>query len=415
MRRGVAFLLCFTIALAMALASCDKPKETPTEPASATTSAPPPPPPPPVAKALDPATLVAFAALPAKIERPDNPLSEDKVALGHQLWFDTRLSKGQDVSCNSCHDVTKAGADEVAVSIGTKKQKGTRNAPTIFNAAGGFAQGWDSRATLVEELVIPHAAEASVMAMDEKKLVAMVSSIPGYAAAFKKVFTDEKVPVTGDTIAKAISAYARMLLTPSRWDAFLAGKSDALIDAEKAGAQLFIDSNCSTCHAGKYLGAAQNQKLGVAKPWPALDGGAPDAGPIDAGPVDAGLVDAKAPKSPDPKARDAKGGDAGAADAGPAIDHGRLAITKQDVDKDVFKVPSLRNVVRTAPYLHDGSIATLEEVTKLMARHQVGKELTDEQVKSLVTFMGALTGEPPKDLVTKPELPPSGPKTPKPE
>lgn len=370
MRRGVAFLL-FSVGL-VALAACDKPKETPPPPPSATTSTPPPPPPPPVAKALDPAALVAFAALPAKIERPDNPLAEDKVALGRQLWFDARLSKGQDVSCNSCHDVTKAGADEAAISIGTKKEKGTRNAPTVFNAAGGFAQGWDSRATLVEELVIPHASEKSVMATDEKKLVAMVSSIPAYAAAFKKVFPDEKVPVTADTIGKAISAYARMLLTPARWDAFLAGKTDALIDAEKTGAQLFIDANCSTCHAGKYLGAAQNQKLGVAKPWPAPEGGA-------------------------------------------AVDHGRIAVTKQEVDKDMFKVPSLRNVVRTAPYLHDGSIPTLEETIKLMSRHQVGKELTDDQVKSLVAFFGALTGEPPKDLVSKPELPPSGPKTPKPE
>lgn len=359
----------------LAVASCDKPKD-----------APPPPTPPVTAsavtasasvaptstgKALDPSALLVFAALPAKIERPDNTLTDAKVALGRQLYFDVRLSRAQDVSCNSCHDVTKAGADEVALSTGTKKKQGTRNAPSTFNAAGGFAQGWDARATLVEELVLSHAAEASVMGIEEKKLVAVVTSIPAYETAFKKVFLEEKAPITGETISKAIAAYTRMLLTPSRWDAFLGGKADALTDAEKAGLAVFLDSNCATCHAGKYVGAAQNQKLGVAKPWPALDGG--------------------------------------------PVDHGRIAVTKQDVDNDVFKVPSLRNVVRTAPYLHDGSIATLEEVTKLMGRHQVGKELTDEQVKSLVSFMGALTGEPPKDLVAKPELPPSGPKTPKPE
>lgn len=375
MKRGVGEAIVVVSGLLLAVASCDKPKETPVPPAppvtasavtasaSATTAS--------TGKALDPSALLVFAALPTKIERPDNTLTEDKVALGRQLYFDARLSKGQDVSCNSCHDVTKAGADEVALSTGTKKKQGTRNAPSLFNAAGGFAQGWDGRATLVEELVVPHAAEASVMGIDEKKLVAMVSSIPAYATAFQKVFIEEKTAITGETISKAIAAYTRMLLTPARWDAFLGGKADALTDAEKAGVAVFLDSNCATCHAGKYVGAAQNQKLGVAKPWPAPDGG--------------------------------------------AVDHGRIAVTKQDVDNDVFKVPSLRNVVRTAPYLHDGSIATLEEVTKLMARHQVGKELTDEQVKSLVSFMGALTGEPPKDLVAKPELPPSGPKTPKPE
>lgn len=378
MKRGVGVGV-MAIGGMLAVASCDKPKETPapptapvtpseaTAPVSASASAMPG----STGKPLDPSALLVFAPLPAKIERPDNTLTEDKVALGRQLYFDARLSKGQDVSCNSCHDVTKAGADEVALSTGTKKKQGTRNAPSVFNAAGGFAQGWDARATLVEELVLPHAAEASVMGMEEKKLVAMVTSIPAYEIAFKKVFLEEKVPITGETIGKAIAAYTRTLLTPSRWDAFLGGRADALTDAEKAGAAVFLDSNCATCHAGKYVGAAQNQKLGVAKPWPALDGG--------------------------------------------VVDHGRIAVTKQDVDNDVFKVPSLRNVVRTAPYLHDGSIATLEEVTKLMARHQVGKELTDEQVKSLVRFMGALTGEPPKDLVAKPELPPSGPKTPKPE
>lgn len=373
MKRGVGEAIVLGSGLLLAVASCDKPKETPVPPAppvtasaaTASTSAA------PTGKALDPSALLVFAALPTKIERPDNTLTDDKVALGRQLYFDARLSKGQDVSCNSCHDVTKAGADEVALSTGTKKKQGTRNAPSLFNAAGGFAQGWDGRATLVEELVVPHAAEASVMGIDEKKLVAMVSSIPAYATAFQKVFIEEKTAITGETISKAIAAYTRMLLTPARWDAFLGGKADALTDAEKVGVAVFLDSNCATCHAGKYVGAAQNQKLGVAKPWPALDGG--------------------------------------------AVDHGRIAVTKQDVDNDVFKVPSLRNVVRTAPYLHDGSIATLEEVTKLMARHQVGKELTDEQVKSLVSFMGALTGEPPKDLVAKPELPPSGPKTPKPE
>ncbi|MDB4934247.1 MAG: Cytochrome peroxidase [Labilithrix sp.] len=321
----------------------------------------------PKSRPFDPGQLAVFAALPASIERPDNVLTPDKVALGRMLWFDARLSKAQDVSCNSCHDVTKSGADDAPISTGTKKQKGTRNTPTIFNAAGEFAQGWDARWTLVEELVVPHAAQASVMGVDEKRLVDTVSSIPAYAAAFKKSFPDAKGAVAADTIAMALGAYARKLLTPSKWDTFLGGDQSALTDDEKAGLGAFMDASCTTCHAGKYVGAAQNQKLGVAKAWPA------------------------------------------------SADVGRFAVTKEDVDRGVFKVPTLRNVTKTAPYLHDGSIASLDEITKLMSRHQVGKELTDAQTKSIVTFLGALAADPPKDLVAKPELPASGPKTPKPD
>ena len=281
------------------------------------------------------------------------------------LWFDQRLSLAQDVSCNSCHDVTKSGADSEAIPSGTKKTKGKRNAPTIFNAAGGFEQGWDGRATLFEELVVPHAADPSVMGVDEKRLVDTVASVPAYAAAFKKAFPEAKGAVNADTVSKALGAYARKLLTPGRWDKLLAGDQSALTDDEKGGLGTFLEVNCQSCHAGKYVGAAQNQKLGLAKPWPT------------------------------------------------STDLGRFEVTKQDVDKQMFKVPTLRNVTKTAPYLHDGSIATLEETVKMMGRHQLGKELTDAQIKSIVVFLGALSGDPPKDLVTKPELPPSGPKTPK--
>ena len=276
------------------------------------------------------------------------------------------MSKGQDVSCNSCHDVTKAGADDAAVSSGTKKEKGTRNTPTIFNAAAQFAQGWDARAPLFEELVVPHAAESSVMGVDEKRLVDTVASIPAYAGAFKKQFPDAKGVITAELVSMAIGAYARKLLTPGRWDKFLGGDQSALTDEEKVGLGAFMTAGCTTCHAGRYVGGTQSQKLGLAKPWPT------------------------------------------------SADVGRFGVTKQEVDRFVFKVPTLRNVTKTGPWLHDGSITSLEELTKLMSRHQVGKELTDDQAKSIVTFLGALSGEPPKDLVKKPELPPSGPKTPKP-
>lgn len=356
------------LVLVLVLASaCDKKPDVAPPPANEIPTTPTPgvQPEAPKGRAFDPAQLLVFAPLPEKIERPDNLLTDDKVALGKQLYFDARLSKGQDVSCNSCHDVTKSGADDVPVATGTKKEKGTRNTPTIFNAAGESAQGWDGRGALVEDFIVPHAAEAAVMGADEKRFVDTVASIPAYAAAFKKSFPDEKGAVTAAIVSKAIAAYTRKLLTPARWDKFLAGDQTALTDDEKAGLGAFMDANCTTCHAGKYVGAAQNQKLGVAKAWPTTG------------------------------------------------DVGRLAVTKQEVDRFVFKVPTLRNITKTAPYLHDGTIASLDELVKLMERHQVGKELTDAQAKSIVTFLGALAGDPPKDLVKKPELPPSGPKTPK--
>ena len=321
----------------------------------------------PKTRAFDPGQLAVFAPLPSTIERPNNRLTPEKVELGRMLWFDPRLSSGQDVSCNSCHDVTKSGADVVPRSIGTKKQPTPRNAPTIFNAAAGFAQGWDARAGLLEELVVPHAAQPSAMGVDEKRLVEIVTSIPAYAGAFKKYFPDAKGVVTGEVVSMAIGAYARKLLTPGRWDKFLGGDQSALTDDEKAGLGAFIDAGCTTCHAGRYVGASQTQKLGVATAW-----------------------------APSP------------------TDYGRFDLTKQEVDRFVFKVPTLRNVTKTGPYLHDGSAISLTDLTKLMSRHQLGKELTDGQARSIVTFLGALDGDPPKELVARPELPASGPKTPKP-
>lgn len=351
------------------LSACDKrsdspptPTTPPTPPSSAAAEATT-----PKARPVDPGQLAVFAPLPATIERPDNLLTPEKVALGKMLWFDTRLSKGNDVSCNSCHDVTKSGADGAAISTGTKQQKGTRNTPTIFNAAAEIAQGWDARASLLEEFAVPHAAQPSVMGVDEKRLVDTVASIPAYAGAFKKYFPDAKGVVTAEVVSMAIGAYSRKLLTPGRWDKFLGGDQSALTEDEKAGLGVFMTANCTTCHAGRYVGGAQNQKLGVAKAWPT------------------------------------------------STDLGRFEFTKQEIDRFVFKVPTLRNVTKTGPWLHDGSITSLEELTKLMSRHQVGKELTDDQAKSIVTFLGALTGDPPQDLVTKPDLPASGPKTPKPD
>jgi cytochrome c peroxidase len=316
---------------------------------------------------IDRSLLAQFDKLPAAFASTKNAPSEAKVSLGKQLYFETRLSKNQDVSCNSCHDLAKYGVDGNPRSFGHKKQLGGRNSPTVYNAAGHFVQFWDGRAADVEAQAKGPILNPAEMAMkDDKAVVAVLNSIPEYQEAFKKAFPDAKDPVSYDNLALAIGAFERTLTTPAPFDKYLAGDEAALNDEEKKGFALFLATGCTTCHTGVTVGGSMYQKLGLAKPWDR-----------------------------------------------PITDSGRKAITKQDVDNLMFKVPSLRNVAKTGPYFHDGSIATLDEAVTLMAKYQLGKELKADEVKSIVTFLGALTGELPK--ITPPALPPSSPKTPKPD
>jgi len=317
--------------------------------------------------------LVAYQPLPAKMESPQHPITDDKVTLGRQLYFDTRLSKGQEISCNTCHDLGKFGAEDKPVSVGHKGQKGTRNAQSVYNAAGHFAQFWDGRAADVEEQAQKPITNAIEMGMtDDKKVVAVLKSIPEYEAAFKKAFPDAKGdPVSLTNIGEAIGAFERGLVTPGRWDKFLGGDQAALTDDEKKGFLKFQEVGCMACHLGPYLGGSSFQKLGLQKPWPDLK------------------------------------------------DKGRAEVTKQKPDEGMFKVPSLRNVEKTAPYMHDGSVPTLEKAVSLMAFHQNGRELKDDETASIVTFLKTLTGDPNtvpgKDYITAPALPKSTAKTPKPD
>jgi cytochrome c peroxidase len=313
---------------------------------------------------IDPVMLAVFQPLPKKLDDKANPTTPEKVALGRQLYFDERLSKNHDVSCNSCHDLAKYGVDGQPVSDGHRKQKGTRNAPTVYNAAVQLSQFWDGRAKNVDDQATGPILNPKEMAMpDEKSVVLVLTSMPEYVAAFEKAFPGEKQPVRLSNVGKAIGAFERTLLTPSRFDRYVGGDKTALTDAELAGLKLFLDTGCQSCHMGVGVGGTAHQKLGLAKPWP-----------------------------------DEK-------------DLGRYEVTKQEGDKMVFKVPILRNVGKTPPYFHDGSRETLDAAVKAMAEHQLGKTLTDEQAKSIVTFLQALTGELPTD-VGSPQLPKSTAKTP---
>jgi cytochrome c peroxidase len=257
---------------------------------------------------FNPEQLNLFAPIP---EGVDKPVLDEPTKLGRALYFDKSLSAGNDVSCASCHDLARAGADGAATSTGTKGRKGKRNTPTIFNAGGSFAQGWDGKTPTMDDFIAAHVVDPAIMGADAKRIQGKYG---------------------------AIAAYAQKLFARSRWDRYLAGDKSTMTDAELGGFAMFVEAGCTSCHQGKYIGATQAQRLGIAKPWPP---------PTEPGP---------------------------------------------------FKVPTLRNVTKTAPYLHDGSVATLDETIRLMARHQVGRELTDVQVKAIATFLGALEGDPPKEL-----------------
>lgn len=356
-------VLSFVVA-ALLVAACDKKTEstptpvattptTPTTPSAAPSASAPP------ADAIDDAQLAAFKpALPANFESKDNPSTDDKVLLGRTLYFDTRLSAGGDLSCNSCHKLDKYGVDGAKTSEGHKKQLGKRNSPTVFNAAGHFVQFWDGRAKDVEEQAKGPVLNPVEMAMkDDKAVVAEINKSKWYKDQFKKAFPQDKDPVSFDNMAKAIAAFERKLVTPSKWDKFLGGDKDALSKEEKAGFNTFVKSGCTACHSGTLVGGTMFQKLGIVQPW--------------------------------------KG----------EGDLGKFEVTKKDEDKLMFKVPSLRNVEKTAPYFHDGSIATLEDAITQMGKLELGKDLTKDEVASIVVFLKALTGEPPKDLITEIAVP----------
>ena len=319
------------------------------------------------AAVVDTAQLQMFSPLPDIVESEKNPITEAKVNLGRMLYYDPRLSKNQDISCNTCHDLARYGVDGQAVSDGHRGQKGTRNAPTVYNAAGHFVQFWDGRAADVEEQAKGPVMNPVEMAMSsDKAVVAVLKSMPEYVDAFKKAFPADKDPVTFENTARAIGAFERGLMTPARWDKFLNGDQNALSKTEKAGFNKYMETGCQACHAGPYMGGEVYQKLGYVTPYPDTS------------------------------------------------DAGREAVTKQESDRMVFKVPSLRNIDKTQPYFHTGKVTTLEEGVKEMGEYQLGKQLKDDEVTSIVTFLRTLTGEIPAEYIKPPQLPKSTAKTPKP-
>jgi cytochrome c peroxidase len=313
--------------------------------------------------ALD--TLPALPPIPA-----DNPMSAAKVELGKQLFFDPRLSVDGTLSCNSCHNVMASGTDNRSVSVGVKGQKGGRSAPTVWNAAFLTAQFWDGRAATLEDQAKGPILNPIEMGMpNEQAVLDRLNSIPGYRDQFQAVFGG-KNPLTFDNVAKAIAAYERTLITPnSPFDRYLSGEESALSEKAKQGMQLVQDVGCTACHNGANFAGptALNMGEGFYQKFPTFPGSQYD------------------------KKYDL------------VSDMGRFEVTKNEADRNMWRVATWRNVAGTAPYFHNGSVATLDEAVRVMGKTQLNLDLNDGQVEAIAAFLNSLTGELPAQAM--PQLP----------
>jgi len=319
-----------------------------------------------------------LAPIPDEVPNPNNKLNQAKIELGKKLYYDTRLSRSNTISCNSCHNLATYGVDNNPTSMGHGWQLGPRNAPTVLNAALHISQFWDGRAKDVEEQAKGPIMNPIEMGGEDQShhdlALRRIASINEYVQEFHKAFPDSSEEVTLNKIADAIGAFERTLTTPSPFDQFLKGNTNALTDAQKKGLQTFLDAGCTTCHNGAAVGGGMYQKFGLVQgPYWKYTGSS-------------------------------------------THDPGRSKITENNSDQYFFKVPSLRNIEHTYPYFHDGSVWSLREAVQIMGEAQLGKNFSQEQTDEIVTFLQSLTGEVPENARTLPLLPPSDPnKTPKPD
>ncbi|MBA2675489.1 cytochrome c peroxidase [Ramlibacter sp.] len=272
-----------------------------------------------------------------------------RAELGQRLFQDTRLSGNNSVSCASCHNVAKGGADGRGRSVGFSGQRTGVNAPTVLNAALNFRQFWNGRAGSLEAQIDAVIQNPVEMGSAWRDVVAMVSRDARYKAAFDAAYKDG---VTKANIQNAIATYERTLTTPgSRFDGYLRGERNAMTGQELAGYAKFKRYGCVACHQGVNVGGNMFQKFGVMGDYFAKRGQPTQA------------------------------------------DLGRYLVTGDLGDRHVFKVPSLRNVALTAPYFHDGSARTLEEAVDVMFKYQLGRTASKEDTADIVKFLHTLTGQ----------------------
>jgi len=314
--------------------------------------------------------ILLAAAAPLVAKEPIEPIALvkeinlAKVELGKKLYFDPRLSKSGFISCNSCHNLSMGGTDNLKTSIGHSWQQGPINAPTVLNSSLSIAQFWDGRVTDLKAQAGGPIANPGEMAFTHTLAVEVLLSIPEYVTEFKQVFGKEVLDI--DQVTEAIAEFEKTLVTPnSRFDQWLLGNKSALTTEELSGYQLFKDSGCVACHNGSAVGGSSFEKMGVIKAYQT---------------------------------------------ANPA--EGLSAVTGKDEDRFKFKVPTLRNVELTYPYFHDGEAQTLSQAVDIMGRLQLGRTFSTTENAAIVAFLKTLTGEQPSFAL--PLLPPSTDHTPQP-
>lgn len=303
-----------------------------------------------------------FTSLPTTSANQENKRTDQKIELGHYLYYDVRLSKNNTISCNSCHNLSTFGVDNKPTSEGDGGLNGDRNSPTVLNASLHTTQFWDGRASDVEQQAgMPILNPVEMAIPSEQFLVDRLKGIPLYQTLFKSAFPDQEQPITYENIRKSIALFERELLTPSRFDDYLRGNTSALTLQEKKGLSSFINVGCVTCHSGTLLGGNMTQKFGVFDNYMKHTGSTSE-------------------------------------------DVGLYKLTGNEGDKFVFKVPSLRNVSKTAPYFHDGSVKELDKAVAIMGEIQLNYKLSQEEVNNIVAFLGALEGNVPEKYKKAPQL-----------
>lgn len=290
-------------------------------------------------------------------------LSPELIELGKTLYYDTKLSLTGNNSCNSCHNLNTFGVDNLPFSPGDEGKLGGRNSPTTLNAAYHATQFWDGRAKDVEEQAGGPILNPVEMNMPNEKTVEdRLSKVVYYPEMFKKAFPNQNEPtITYKNIQKAIGAFERTLVTPSAFDNYLNGDNNALNEQQKKGLNLFIETGCASCHNGNAIGGASFQKFGVFADYRTFTNV-------------------------------------------PSKDKGLFDLNKDAGTEDFFKVPSLRNIEHTHPYFHDGSVKDLSQAVDIMAKAQLNKTLSKDEVSDIVSFLKTLNGEVSQYAKTVPEI-----------
>lgn len=314
---------------------------------------------------------LSAAAVAAPRNEPIQPIEpapvtdQAKVELGKQLFFDPRLSKSGFISCNSCHNLSMGGSDNLPTSIGHNWQEGPINSPTVLNSSLNLAQFWDGRAGDLQEQAGGPIENPMEMGFTHDLAVGVIESIPQYVDSIKSVYKVDKITI--NEITDAIAEFEKTLVTPNaRFDQWLKGDDKAITAYELEGYELFKNVGCTACHNGVNVGGNSFQKMGLYEEY------------VTQNPAE-----------------------------------GVAGLSGEDADRFKFKVPTLRNVELTYPYFHDGAYWKLEDAVDVMARLQLGRKLEKDEIDKITAFMKTLTGDQPS--FTIPMLPPSNNNTPIPE